>query len=285
MFRLFKVCNEADICAAGDDNIDTDGDGTPDACEDGGSSVKGDPHIARWNQKSFDFHGECDLLMLHSDHVNDNKKLDLHIRTTIRDFYSSIEVAALRVGEEVLEADAKKFYYNGVEMHDDDLPFETSEFTVTGPVYNPAFTHRREYQVVLNDKSYITLVKTKNFVSLSVAGNHEDFGKSYGLLGDFFTGEALGRDGLIMDDWVEYGMEWQVSENEPKLFRELREPQLPNDKCKMPSTSATSRRRLRGDDPVLLEAAHVACRHAGTDFDACVSDVLSTGDLSFAEAF
>lgn len=84
------VCNDADICSKGDDNVDTDGDGIPDACEVNDSSIKGDPHIAKWNRKSFDFHGECDLLMLHSDHVSGDKELDLHIRTTIRDFFSSI---------------------------------------------------------------------------------------------------------------------------------------------------------------------------------------------------
>ena len=260
-------------------------DGTPDACEDNQSSIKGDPHIARWNRKSFDFHGECDLLMVHSDLVNGNKELDLHVRTTIREFYSSIEAAALRVGEEILEMDSESFYYNGVEMDDGDLPFKTCEFTVVGPINHGAFKHRREYQIILNGSSTITIIKTKSFVSLSLTGSHEDFAKSYGLLGDFATGDALGRDGRVISDRVEYGMEWQLLEEEPKLFRQLREPQLPHSKCKMPKVSVESRRLLRHQDPKFVEEAQIACSHAGTEIDACIDDVLNTGDLSFAEAF
>lgn len=189
------------------------------------------------------------------------------------------------MGEDILEADAKAFYYNGIEMNDDNLPFEANDFTLKGPIASPDFKNRRQYQVVLNDKSTITILKMKSFLSLSVAGHHQDFEKSYGLLDNFATGESLGRDGRVMSDNVEYGMEWQIQEHEPKLFRETREPQLPQNKCKMPAVSAQSRRRLRNQDPQLFEKAQIACRHAGSEFDACVDDVLNTGDLSYAEAF
>ena len=115
--------------------------------------------------------------------------------------------------------------------------------------------------------------------------HHQDFEKSYGLLGDFKTGESLGRDGRVISDNVEYGMEWQLQEHEPKLFRETREPQLPKNKCNMPTVSVPSRRRLRVQDPQLFEKAQIACGHAGAEFDACVDDVMNTGDVSYAEAF
>lgn len=63
------VCDDFDICRGGDDLKDTDGDGIPDFCDtcpqdpantlgcdvdtrDG--SMMGDPHVARWNKKSFE---------------------------------------------------------------------------------------------------------------------------------------------------------------------------------------------------------------------------------------
>lgn len=46
----------------------------------------GDPHVKRWDRKNFDFHGECDLVLVHSEKVGiDDRTLDLHIRTTITD--------------------------------------------------------------------------------------------------------------------------------------------------------------------------------------------------------
>jgi hypothetical protein len=243
------------------------------------------PHIKHWKRKSFDFHGECDLVLLHSDHVNGNKVLDLHIRTTIADFFSSIEVAVLRVGEVLLEMDAKTFSLDGVNLEDGDLPFDTSEFTISEPVYTPGFKVRREYNIVLNDKSVINVRKNKSFLSISVVGGHEDFDHSYGLLGDFYTGDSLGRDGRTIEDWTEYGMEWQVQPDEPMLFKSPREPQLPSEKCRMPGVAKPNRRLRALQNRDLVDKAMAACARAGDEFDACMSDVMLTGDLSFAEAW
>ena len=223
--------------------------------------------------------------MLHSDKVNGDRTLDLHIRTKIVSYYSSIESAALRVGDLLVEIDAYKFYMSGTEFDDDALPFTTDEFIISAPVVGKL--NRRSYDIVLNDKSVITVIKTKSFLSISVSGQASDFDESYGLLGDFHTGAAQGRDGRSMDqDWNAFGMEWQVRQDEPQLFRTLREPQLPYAKCHMP-TAVQTKRRLRGEEhnPEFLAQAQEACTDAGDEFDACMSDVLGTGDLSFAAAW
>jgi len=64
-----------------------------DKCNGG---ADGDPHIKPWDGKRYYFMGECDAVM-HSLSL-----LDVHIRTTIKDFYSYIEAAAIRVGESIV---------------------------------------------------------------------------------------------------------------------------------------------------------------------------------------
>lgn len=98
----------------------------------------------------------------------------------------------------------------------------------------------------------------------------------------------VGRDGTsILTSYDEYGFEWQVRPgDDPQLFYDLREPQLPYEKCRMPSkTVATSRRRgLRATNRKLYDQATKAC--AGlTDFDLCVNDVLASGEIEMAEMF
>ena len=286
-----KFCNQfPDLYMDADlddhnDCLDQDADGTIDACEAGFGAVKGDPHIIRWNEEPFDFHGECDLVLLHSDHVNNGKNLDLHIRTTLDGSYSSIEQAALQVGDELIEFDAHKFYYKGKEYADKDLPLKTTEFTVSAPVNIPGLKVRKDFTISLNDNSVIMVRRSKNYLSISVNGHYHDFDDSYGLLGDFFTGDPVGRDGRLIQDWVEYGMEWQVLPDEPKLFRENRPPQLPHASCQMPTEAAASKlRRLlrRSDSAMLYELAETACADAGPDLSDCINNLLLT---AAAEAF
>ena len=52
---------------------------------------------SRAHQEHDSFHGECDLVLLHSEEFHNGAGLDLHIRTTIQDYFSYIETAALRV--------------------------------------------------------------------------------------------------------------------------------------------------------------------------------------------
>jgi len=43
--------------------------------------AQGDPHFKTWSQKSFDFHGVCDLMMLSNEKFENNLGMDIHIRT------------------------------------------------------------------------------------------------------------------------------------------------------------------------------------------------------------
>ena len=103
-------------------------------------------------------------------------------------------------------------------------------------------------------------------------------------MGEFTTGEMIGRYGEPMDDFVEYGYEWQVNPEDPKLFLDVREPQLPYEKCRMPTKARPNRRLLRSS--AILEQAKVACAHLSSKaFDLCVDDVVTIGDVGIADTW
>ena len=128
----------------------------------------------------------------------------------------------------------------------------------------------------------------KQFLTISVNGNAVDFGNAVGLMGEFHTGDMYSRHGQHMTSFEDFGFEWQVNHqtgDDPRLFRVSREPQLPYEKCRLPSLPRPSRRKLLRGDRALHEAARRACEaHAGsTDFELCVEDVMITGDVGIAE--
>lgn len=254
--------------------------------------INGDPHIARWNRKSFDFHGECDLVMLHSETLNGDTTLDLHIRTEIEGAFSSITSAALRVGDDVVEITPYHVHYQGKSIKWEHLPLETANFRIPLPRRRFYGKPRVKMQIFLNDRSVIRirrtmLEKSLDMLSITVDGAPEDFAHSHGLLGDYHTGEALGRDGRVITDWNEYGMEWQVQEDEPMLFIDKdRQPQLPLAKCTMPSKSVTRESLLsaRRTNPNLYMNAQIACAKVN-DLEGCMEDVLLSKDTKAAEAY
>ena len=99
------------------------------------------------------------------------------------------------------------------------------------------------------------------------------------------TSGMLKEHGLIdsiIEEPNDFGSEWQVLDTEPKLFvNAKRFPQFP-DRCILPDSSHVTQRKLRTDSAKVCQA-EAACDQA-VDFDACVSDVLATGDLGMATA-
>jgi hypothetical protein len=248
----------------------------------------GDPHFQRWDHHHESFHGECDLVMLHSDSFHDGAGLDLHVRTTIEDYFSYIETAAIRVGDYVVQFHKDYFSLDGAKYTPADLPLTFGgqfQYTIrTGELtakQNPRFY--QHYVVDLHEDSTILLKFYKKYLTIGVSGAAKDFMDSVGLLGDYHTGDMVSRDGQIMTNFEEYGFEWQVNPEDPKLFADSRSPQLPFEQCRMPTASRPARRKLRGSDDALLKAATEACAHVnGSDFDLCTDDVMTTGDVGLA---
>lgn len=254
----------------------------------------GDPHFKRWDRKSFEFHGECDLVLVHSDHVNGNKPLDIHVRTVIHEWWSQIESAAMRIGDVTLQMEVDKFFVDGQEYSDRDLPMQTDEFYISSPFEGDHRATRnlraseakdviKTYLVTFNDKSVVTFKILNGFMNVAVDGSRHDFGESVGLMGTFDHGKAYGRAGTKIESLHDFAMDWQVDPTyDPILFMEAKGPQLPTEKCRMPSPAETSRRRRRLANSKMLDQAQEACATKGEEFDACVSDILSTGDILMA---
>ncbi|KAL7561371.1 hypothetical protein ACA910_001475 [Epithemia clementina (nom. ined.)] len=256
----------------------------PTSCGHGGGGG-GDPHFKLWNRTRYSYHGECDLVLVQSNAFAQGLGLDLHIRTTIHDFYSYIEAAALRIGDTVLEVSGGRFWITGVEGSDDGSSSDLSGFTL-----HPAYTigKAKVYQVDLNRGDKILFRNYKHFMFVDITGNADDFADSIGLMGDYATGDMLARDGMtVITDTNAFGQEWQVRGNdEPALFHESREPQHPAATCRMPTAKMTGR-NLRDRKTVdLIKIAEDACSgKSAEDFEFCVLDVLATGDVTLAEVW
>jgi hypothetical protein len=254
----------------------------PPDCENGGSGCQGDPHFKTWRGQHFDYHGECDLVLIKSDQFESGLGLDVHIRTKIRRHMSYIASAALRIGKDILEVESQGVYWlNGVLNA--VLPAEFSGF---------AFSHTQPtdkqhvFEVHLGGRERIKVKTYKDFVSVLIEkGQSKHFHDSAGLMGDFRMGHMIARNGkTVIDDVNAFGQEWQVLDTEPSLFHTVRLPQHPQQVCTLPPPMEASqlRRRLEESSPISERAAEEACEHWGEGKDDCVFDVLTTGDLDMA---
>eukprot|EP00977_Amphora_coffeiformis_P012387 scaffold3059_cov131-Amphora_coffeaeformis.AAC.7 len=261
-----------------------------------GSRCGGDPHFSRWRHDTHDsFHGECDLVLLHSDNFHQGTGMDVHVRTTMMDndlSYSYVEAAAVRIGETVLEFDRDMFRVNGENLDYDAVQlFEFEEQGRTYKISSEVLSKtKRDITLQLDARASIKIRSSKNLMYVDFEGSTAAFADSVGMLGNYKTGDMYGRNGKLFEqDYVQYGFEWQVDpQHDPVLFADQREPQLPYEKCRLPlEAAATSRRRLRTEtSSALRNEAMEACQTAvKTDFELCVDDVMATGNIEAADMF
>jgi hypothetical protein len=255
--------------------------GAVDPGHNGGGN--GDPHFTTWLGGRFDYHGECDLVLLHSSNFESGVGLDVHIRTQkIHEKFSYISRAALRIGTDVLEVASRGIYYlNGVAGA--NMPNEISGFSVTHTQPSDDL-HVFDVKLYNNGHERIKIKTYRDFVSVWVEkGKGIHFGDSVGLMGDFSMGQMLARDGkTVIDDPNAFGQEWQVLDREPTLFQTVRFPQHPQ-VCTLPTPKQTSALRRRLSESTVDDlAAEEACAQWGKGKEACIYDVLMTGDLGMA---
>jgi len=250
------------------------------------SSVFGDPHFETWTGDKFDYHGECDLVLMDNPNFMDGLGLKLHIRTTRISYYSYIERIALQVGEDVLEFanDVDKFLINGKQVEPNRKYHKTllSGFLVRRG-------DKKSISVRLSKGNYKRgspridfHARTTGFPAITVNSEGSDiFNGSLGLLGDYTTGKRMARDGKTVmgdEDPTNYALEWQVRDTEPLLFKEARAPQFPV-QCIAPTKMMGKR---LGDSHMKKEAEKV-CANWGEEKDACIFDVMATRDIKVAK--
>jgi hypothetical protein len=263
-----------------DDNTPEPTDPPTSAPESSGS---GDPHFKTWTGKKFDYHGECDLVLLDHPEFDNGLGMRVHIRTTRINYFSYIEQIALQIGDDVLE------FNNDVE-----------NVLLNGSVAAPKDGKRKmfladKYEIIRFKKAVLVKIDRENdgkiefharpkvgFPSIKLrAGKSDVFNGSLGLLGDFSTGKQLARDGsteMNDEDATEYALEWQVRDTEPMLFTDARAPQFP--------TTCTPPKKMMGNRlgmSHMKEEATKACAAWGEDIDDCIFDVMATRDMASAE--
>jgi len=236
-----------------------------------------------------DFHGACDLVFLSNPSFQDNLGMDVHIRTTLRDDFSFIESAALRIGTDVLEVSGwGEYIYNGVASA--EFPFTLGGYPVQ---FQQVDMKKYRFDIYYAEGQGIRIQTVKDLVNVQMvnASMHE-FEDSVGLLGHFGGNQLLSRDGntdyFMTRDFDTFGLEWQVQPNEGMLFDDAREPQAPK-QCIMPAPKSSETRHLRrlGEASVTQEAAEEACAQYHAEEHArklCVSDVIALNDLEVADA-
>jgi hypothetical protein len=244
--------------------------------------TEGDPHFKTWSGQHYDYHGECDLVLIHNAEFESGLGLDVHIRTKLRRDMSFVSSASLRIGKDILEVASQGVYwFNGVLKA--DLPDKFSGFALT---HTQPTAKQHMFDVHLGGTEHLQIKTYKDFVSVMIEkGKSENFLHSVGLMGDFGMGHMLARDGkTVIDDANAFGQEWQVRNTDPFLFQTLRFPQHPN-VCTMPTPVQANhlRRRLAETSSLDEAAAEKACAHWGEQGkDDCVFDVLTTGDIEMA---
>jgi hypothetical protein len=84
-------------------------------CLSPSSGGGGDPHFKTWTHDKYDFHGACDMVMLSHPEFDNNKGMDVHIRSKIRFCWSYVESAILKIGNDTLEimgGDMRRYWIN-----------------------------------------------------------------------------------------------------------------------------------------------------------------------------
>jgi len=246
------------------------------------ASGSGDPHFKTWTGAKFDYHGECDLVLVDNPTFANGLGLKVHIRTTRIKYFSYIEQIAVQIGEDILEFnnDVDNFMINSV-MAEPVRKFVHTKFAGYVVRRDPkAISIRLNKDDPTHPGAKIDLIsRSIGFPSVVLDGGNTDvFKGSLGLLGDYSTGKKVARDGETeLDDATAFALEWQVRDTEPMLFQDARFPQFP--------TTCTPPKKMLGNrlgKSHMEEEAGKVCAHWKEDKEDCIFDVIATRDVSVA---
>jgi hypothetical protein len=288
-----------------DDRSGPEDDTSPDDKSTDKAFTKGDPHFKTFGGELYDFHGECDLILLDNPEFKEGMGMQIQIRTKITDWWSSVEAAAVKIGEETLEIQANLdstewMWINGQanDVLEDGKWYHArlSGFLVRFKQTMTRAGEMREANIYFEGsdkagaKDPLVLKTFKSFVHLDVNWKGSDnYNGATGLLGSqAHAGARLGRSGELIEDVNAFGQDWQVSETDAQLFHSYEGVVVAPNKCRMPEETLAKQemRNRRLAEGMSYEQAEAACDHASAEEkDACIYDVLATQDVDMAGAW
>jgi hypothetical protein len=228
----------------------------------------------------------------------DGLGMEIHIRTKITDWWSSVQAAVIKIGEDTLEIqggdDSKFLWVNRVENEDleEGKVYKTylSGFLVRYKKLGPGL----EAFIYLEGAKEMVVLKTfKDFVRVDIDWKEsKNYPGSSGLLGSYdLNGKRVGRDGTTyLANHDAFGQEWQVNVEDPLLFHNYDGAVLPPNKCIMPENSSVKdalRQRRLAESNLTLEAIEKACGHlhSAAEREGCEYDVIATQDIAMASVW
>jgi hypothetical protein len=276
-------------------------DVSPDDKTTAKAFTKGDPHFKTFGGELYDFHGECDLILLDNPQFKEGMGMQIQIRTKITDWWSSVDAAAIKIGEETLEIQAnigktEWMWLNGQanDVLEDAKWYQTS---ISGFLvrFKQTMTRAGEIREAMiyfdgGHKDPLVLKTFKSFVHLDVNWKgSENYNGATGLLGSqAHNGARLGRNGELIKDVNAFGQDWQVSASDAQLFHSYENVVVAPNQCRMPENTLAKQqlRNRRLAEGMPYEEAEKACSHLAADEkDACIYDVLATQDADMAGAW
>lgn len=241
-------------------------------CQACDASVGGDPHFRTFQGRRYNFHGECDLVLLHNKDFA-GSSLDIQVRTKIFRRFSYIQNAAVKIGSDILEVSSNGYSINGKP--------DTELDTIGGyKVYMEDLgAGKKRYVIVIGPEEWVVVRAHRKMLFVNVKNpSGEKYIGSKGMLGRYPDGVPLARNGTeLVGDWTAFGHEWQViPATDPALFT----TESPHEKCLMPVAD----HRLVQSSFITEEDAVEACK-AVEDFEDCVFDIINTGDITLADEY
>lgn len=255
--------------------------------------TQGDPHFKTHGGEMYDFHGGCDLVLLDNPDFKDGLGMLVHIRTKIETWWSYVESSVVRIGDdETIEISDRGILVNGAIVEPEQNKPILTKFAGLQVRYIK-IGDNYEAHIYLSGNEKLLMKTFKGFVKVQIAAQgSEHYRGSHGLLGNFPDGTRVGRDGVtLIEDVNAFGQEWQIREDEPKLFSSYNFDWVvpAGQKCAMPDSSAATAllRNRRLADGMSMEQVQKACSHleSADDRKACEFDVIATQDESMASVW
>jgi hypothetical protein len=219
--------------------------------------------------------------------------LDVQIRTKLVRFWSYIHTAAIRIGEDILEIKGSSDTIDHDNHYWFNFHYQAGITSIGGfplTIRNNG-SHKRFFEIDLSSKfpgQKIVLSTFKEFVSVDFkGGTDESFGNTVGMLGDFKSGKTLARDSATeINDFTEFGNEWQVLPSDDMLFHDVSVPQFP-EHCILPEDPRGELRRRLDESTISVDQAEATCAILKDPYTVkdCVYDILATQDLDMVGAF